>query len=57
MCLDAVRSNRMTSGVSNDDVERVVREWLRTAKDRGRAEEDVKTTAVLSNFSLQKSTL
>jgi hypothetical protein len=34
VCTDAVRCNRITSGATNDEVERIVREWLRTAKDR-----------------------
>ena len=35
MCVvDAVRYNRSTQTASADDVERVVRDWLRTARDR-----------------------
>lgn len=34
VCADAVRSNRLTQTASADEVERVVREWLRTATDR-----------------------
>jgi len=32
--VDAVRYNRSTQTASADDVERVVRDWLRTARDR-----------------------
>jgi hypothetical protein len=50
-CSDAVRSNKITSGASNDEVERVVREWLRTAKDRsgGRRMREKLTGARLVN--------
>ena len=34
VCTDAVRANRLTSKATDDEVERVVRDWLRTAPDR-----------------------
>jgi len=39
---DAVRRNKLTQSASDADVERVVREWLRTAADRsgGRRQRD-----------------
>jgi len=32
---DSVRLNRLTKGACNSEIEAVIKEWLRTASDRG----------------------
>ena len=51
MVADAVRQNKLTQTASDAEIERVVRDWLRTAADRsgGRRRRDARAASAADN--------